>query len=191
MIKINLLPHREEAKKLKKNAFFSALVLSAMLGVLLVGLGYLYFQFLISDQNSANNIIVAENAKLKVRIKDVDTIEKEIAALKARQKAVEDLQSERNLPVDLMNEVIDKIPNGSYVTSLKKTSNKVALLGVAQSNQTVSDLLTVVSDDMPWNSKPQLIETKSKVMDFGMGRNGRVYDFSMNFLLDPVEKKDQ
>lgn len=191
MIRINLLPHREEAKKLKKKTFMSTLVLSALIGVMIVGFGYLYFQFLIADQNNANNIIKAENAKLKEKIKEVDSIEKEIAALKARQKAVEDLQSERNLPVDLMNEVIGKIPNGSYITSLKKTANKVALLGVAQSNQTVSDMLKVVSDDMPWDSKPQLVETKSKVMDFGGGRSGRVYDFSMNFLLNPIEKKDQ
>lgn len=191
MIRINLLPHREEAKKLRKKTFMSSLVLSALVGVGAVGLGYLYFQFLISDQNSANNLIRSENAKLKEKIKEVDSIEKEIVALKARQKAVEDLQSERNLPVDLMNEVIAKIPSGSYITSLKKTSKQVALLGVAQSNQTVSDLLTVVSDDMPWESKPQLIETKSKSMDFGQGRSGRVYDFSMNFLLNPIEKKDQ
>lgn len=191
MIKINLLPHREEAKKLRKNDFVGALFLSGLIGVFIVLVGYLYFQSLISDQNNANNIVRSENAKLKEKIKEVDLIEKEILALKARQKAVEDLQSERNLPVDLMNEVIEKIPNGSYITSLKKTSKQVALLGVAQSNQTVSELLKVVSEEMPWDAKPQLVETKSKTMEFGSGRSGRVYDFSMNFLLDPIEKKDQ
>ncbi|THU00683.1 fimbrial protein [Lampropedia puyangensis] len=190
MIRINLLPHREEAKKVKKNAFFASLGFSGLVGVLMVGLGYMYFQYLISDQENANQLIRTENARLKEKIKEVVSIEQEISALKARQKAVEDLQSERNTPVELFNQVANKIPNGSYISSLKKVGTQVSLLGVAQSNQTVSDLLKVVSDEMPWNSKPQLIETKSKSMDFGSGRFGRVYDFSMNFLLSPVAKQD-
>lgn len=184
MIRINLLPHREAAKKARKDKFMVSALLAGVAGLGIAALIYLYFQILIADQESANRMLEQENARLKVQIKEVETIEAEIAALKARQQAVEDLQSERNLPVDLMNHIIREVPNGSYVTSLQKTNKAVALQGMAQSNQTVSDLLGNVDRNMPWESRPQLVETKATDVDIGGGRKREVYGYSMNFRLD-------
>lgn len=184
MIRINLLPHREAAKKARKEKFMLSAALSALAGLGIAGIIYSYFQVLISDQESANRMIEQENAQLKVQIKEVNNIEAEIAALKARQQAVENLQSERNLPVDLMNHVIREVPNGSYVTSLNKTDKQVALQGMAQSNQTVSDLLRNIDKNMPWDSRAQLIETKATDIDLGGGKKRQVYGYAMNFRLD-------
>lgn len=184
MIRINLLPHREAAKKVRKERFMLSAVLSVVAGLGIAALIYAYFQLLIADQMSANRMLEQENARLKVIIKEVDEIEAEIAALKARQQAVEDLQSERNLPVDLMNHIVREVPNGSYVTLLKKEDKRVTLQGMAQSNQTVSDLLRNVERNMPWNAKSQLVETKATTIDIGAGRNREVYGYSMNFGLD-------
>src|SRR5690606_10131146 len=103
MIKINLLPHREEKRKQRKKEFAALMVLSAVVGALIVLLGGGYFASKLSNQEQRNNFIKTENAKLDVQIKEVATLKQEIEALKARQQAVEDLQSDRNQPVYLMD----------------------------------------------------------------------------------------
>lgn len=181
MIQINLLPHREAAKKVRKETFMASCVLSAIAGAAIAGGIYLFFQALIADQENANRMIEQENARLKDQIKEVANIEAEIAALKARQEAVENLQSERNLPVELLNEVVRETPNGSYVTSLNKTAKTVALMGIAQSNQTVADLLRNITDNMPWDSRPQLVETKAAKINLGANRERQAFGYSLNF----------
>ncbi|MDO4723358.1 MAG: PilN domain-containing protein [Comamonadaceae bacterium] len=184
MIQINLLPHREAAKKVRKETFMASCVLSAIAGAAIAGGIYLFFQTLITDQENANRMIEQENARLKDQIKEVANIEAEIAALKARQEAVENLQSERNLPVELLNEVVRETPNGSYVTSLNKTAKTVALTGVAQSNQTVADLLRNIGDEMPWDSRPQLVETKAAKINLGAKRERQAFGYSLSFGLN-------
>lgn len=183
MIRINLLPHREAAKKAKKEAFVSSCVLAALVGVLIAGCGYLVFQDLLDDQRSANDQLKVENDRLKLQIRDVATIEAEIAALKARQEAVENLQSERNLPVQLLNAVLVDMPTGSYVESLKQNGKTVGLRGKAQSNQTVADLLDNLSGQDLWDTKPDLVETKSSMVTLSNGQQRRVFDYDVNFSL--------
>ena len=91
MILINLLPHREAARKRRREAFYGTLVGAAILGVLIAGLGYLWFEAQISAQQDRNSFLKAEITKLEVEIKEISTLQEEIAALRARQQAVEDL----------------------------------------------------------------------------------------------------
>lgn len=191
MIRINLLPHREAAKKARKESFIASCALAAIVGAVAAGGVYLYFQGLIADQLAANRMIEQENARIKAQIQEVSTIEAEIAALKARQQAVENLQSERNVPVELMNQVIREIPGGSYVTALNKAANVVSVAGMAQSNQTVSDLLRNITDNMPWNTQPQLVETKVANINVGAGNQRQVYGYSLNFRLDKPGAVDE
>ena len=106
MILINLLPHREAAKKRRKEAFQINMVLAALGGLLIAGLIYWYFQVMIEGQQDKNNILRSEIKVLEAQIKEIEGLENEITALRARQKAVEDLQSDRNLPVHMLNELV-------------------------------------------------------------------------------------
>ena len=101
MILINLLPHREERRKRRKIAFFAGLGVAAVLGLLIVGAWYLIVQQTIEGQQERNRFLSTEIAKLDAQIKDIATLKAEIASLTARQKAVEGLQIDRNLPVHL------------------------------------------------------------------------------------------
>ena len=112
MILINLLPHREEKRKRKKIAFFAGLGLAAFAGLAVVGVWYVLVQQLTSAQRERNQYLSSEIAKLEVQIKDIATLKAEIESLKARQKAVEDLQIDRNLPVHLLNELVKQTPEG-------------------------------------------------------------------------------
>jgi type IV pilus assembly protein PilN len=179
MIRINLLPHREARRAERKREFFVMLVLHLILGgVIVLGVG-VFISNKISHQNERNQVIKTENAKLDEQIKEIATLKQEIDALIARQQAVEDLQSDRNQPVYLMDELVKQVPEGIYLRSFSQTGQRVALTGVAQSNERVSELLRNLGNSSPWLERPDLIEIHSVGM--GQGKDAKkVFEFSIN-----------
>lgn len=183
MILINLLPHREAARKRRREAFQAALFASFLMGLVIAGAIYWWLQMLISEQQEKNNFLKQEIAVLENQIKEIANIEDEIAALVARQKAVENLQSDRNTPVHLLNELVKQLPDGVYVSSFKQTDRSVTLQGMAQSNERVSELLRNLSDNSPWISKPELQEIVSATVPLSPKDQRRVSSFRMKFTL--------
>jgi type IV pilus assembly protein PilN len=176
VILINLLPHREEKRKRRKAAYFTGLAAGAVAGVVVVGLWYFVLDEMKSAQMERNAFLGAEIKKLEAQIKDIANLRAEIDALKARQKAVEDLQTDRNIPVYLLNELVKQTPEGVYLNSIKQTGQVVAVNGVAQSNERVSEFLRNTLYNSQWLEKPELIEIR--VGGQAAGRQ-RSYDFSM------------
>lgn len=158
MILINLLPHREAARKRRRDIFNVSLGASALFGGLVAGGIFLWYTAAISAQQSTNTILETEIKKLESQIKDISGLEAEIAALRARQQAVEDLQSDRNLPVHLLTEIVNQLPDGVYVGKMVQADQLVTITGVAQSNERVSELLRNLSSNTPWFTKPELVE---------------------------------
>jgi type IV pilus assembly protein PilN len=158
MILINLLPHREAARKRQKEQFFTQLGLSALLGGIICGAVFTWYQGQIATQQERNSFLQREIAKLDVEIKDIASLQKEIASLRARQTAVEDLQGDRNLPVHLLDELVAQLPDGIYLSSMKQENQSVLLTGVAQSQERVSELLRNLGNNSPWLSRPELVE---------------------------------
>ena len=158
MILINLLPHREIARKKRKDMFNVGMGLAALVGVMVATLVFLWFQAQISAQQDKNQILQTEIKKFDAQIKDIAGLEAEIAALRARQQAVEDLQADRNMPVHLLTELVQQLPEGVYVNSMRQDGQNVSLLGVAQSNERVSELLRNLSSNSTWLTKPELVE---------------------------------
>lgn len=158
MILINLLPHREAARKRRRESFYVSLGAAALVGGLLAGAGYLWLQAQIESQQSRNSLLQAEIKKLDNEIKEISTLQAEIAALRARQQSVENLQGDRNLPVHLLNELVRQLPDGVYFTSMKQENQTVTLQGMAQSNERVSELLRNLDSGSPWLAKPELVE---------------------------------
>lgn len=158
MILINLLPHREVARKLRKDQFNVTLAGSVLLGCLVGGLIFLWYQSQITGQQDRNHLLQSEISQFDKQIKDIAGLEGEIKALRARQQAVEDLQADRNLPVHLLTELVTQLPDGVYVASMRQENQIVTLQGVAQSNERVSELLRNLANNTPWFSKPELVE---------------------------------
>lgn len=183
MILINLLPHREAARKRRRESFQAVMLLSAIIGLLIAGAIYLWFQAMIENQQSRNTFIASETAILDKQIKEIANIEEEITALRARQKAVEDLQADRNLPVHLLNELVLQLPDGVYLTSLAQTGQVITLKGMAQSNERVSEMLRNLSENTPWFSKPQLAEIVTASVALSARDQRRVPSFTLSFQL--------
>ena len=158
MILINLLPHREAARKRRKEVFNVSLGAAAALGGIIAGVVFLWYQTVISAQQTTNVVLETEIKKLESQIKDIAGLEAEIAALRARQQAVEDLQADRNLPVHLLTEIVNQLPDGVYISKLVQVNQLVTINGTAQSNERVSELLRNLANNTPWFAKPQLVE---------------------------------
>lgn len=179
MILINLLPHREAARKRRKEAFFVSLGAAALLGGLICGAVYVWYQAQISSQQGKNTFLQGEIKKLEIQIKDVANLQAEIASLRARQQAVEDLQSGRNMPVHLLNELVKQLPDGVYVNSMKQDGTNVSLAGVAQSNERVSELLRNLANNSTWLMRPELIEIVASSVALSARDQRRVSNFSI------------
>lgn len=183
MILINLLPHREAARKRRKEAFQATMLVSALVGLAVAGVIYWWFQMMIVDQQGRNAFLQQEIRVLEGQIKEIATIEDEIASLRARQKAVEDLQSDRNLPVHMLNELVAQLPDGVYITSLKQVDQVVTMQGMAQSNERVSEMLRNLTNNTPWFSKPELVEIVANNVALTTRDQRRVAAFNLRFRL--------
>ncbi len=179
MIRINLLPHREAKRKERINAFYAMLLMALTMGGLVVLAVGGFIANKISIQSERNDFIKAENTRLDGEIKKIASLKQEIEALKARQQAVEDLQSDRNQPVYLMDELVKQTPEGIYLRSFKQNGQRVALNGFAQSNERVSELLRNLGNNSQWLERPDLIEIRST--GAGQGKDAKkVFDFTVN-----------
>lgn len=183
MILVNLLPHREAARKRRREAFFATLGLAAIAGLLISGAVYSWYLTQIETQRGKNLFLKTEITRLEGQIKEISTLQAEIAALKARQNAVEDLQGNRNLPVYLLTELVKQLPDGVYITSMKQDNQNVQITGVAQSNERVSELLRNFSNNSPFLSKPELIEITAGSVALSPRDQRRVANFSMRVAL--------
>lgn len=190
MIKINLLPHREEKRKKRQSEFYAMLGLAgtvAALVVILVGFG---IGNKISEQDQRNTFIKTENARLDIQIKEISTLKQDIEALKARQQAVEDLQGDRNQPVYLMDELVKQTPEGVYLRAFKQDGQRVIMNGYAQSNERVSEFLRNLSNNSPWLNLPELIEIRST--NLGQGKDAKkVFEFTVNVGIKRPRDKEQ
>lgn len=179
MILINLLPYREEKRKRRKTAFFAGLGLSALVGLGLVFAMYVLLQHLTSEQQRRNQYLSTEIERLDNQIKDIANLRSEIDALNSRQRAVEDLQTDRNTPVQLLNALAQHTPEGVYLTAIRQIDKVVTINGIAQTNERVAEFLRSVSRNSEWLDRPELVEVKVANLSTSSRDQKRLFDFSM------------
>ena len=184
MILINLLPHREEKRRLRKQAFFAGLGLSLAAGALIVALAYGVQAQMISSQQERNEFMRSAITKLDEEIKDVSALKAEIESLKARQRAVEDLQTDRNMPVYLLNELVAQTPEGIYLTTIRQNGRTVQVSGMAQTNERVAEFLRNTGGRSTWLERPELVEIKASNQSAKDARSAKhLFEFTMRVSL--------
>ncbi len=189
-IRVNLLPHRAEKRERQKKAFFFMTALSVLAGAALVFAVWSVLQGQIASQRERNDFISAENRKLDLQIREIATLRQEIDALRSRQRAVEDLQADRNQPVYLMDELARQVPEGIYLRAIKQDDKKVNVAGYAASNERVSEFLRNLQSNSKFLERPELVEIRlSGQQPPGVQR--RLFDFSLNFTLKPTPERAQ
>ena len=164
MVRINLLPHREQKRQARQRQFVSLAVGLAILGIAVVGLGHVVIAARIDNQNSRNNLLKTEIAKLDEQIKEIDRLRDQTQALLARKQVVETLQANRTEAVHLLDQLVRQLPDGVYLRTVRQNGTRVTLVGYAQSNARVSTLMRNI-ESSPWLASPELIEIRSVAVD--------------------------
>lgn len=186
-IRINLLPHRAARRDRQKKLFWFLTGMSVLAGVAAIGLVWVALQGILGRQADRNQFIAAENRKLDGQIKEIANLRQDIEALRARQRAVEDLQADRNQPVYLLTELTRQTPEGIYLRSLKQEGLRVSLTGWATSNERVSEYLRNLQNNSPYIEKPELGEIRAAT-----GTAGRkLFDFALSFSMRPTPERAQ
>jgi type IV pilus assembly protein PilN len=184
MIRLNLLPHREQKRQARKKQFISLSISIAILGLAVVALVHVVMAGRIDNQNGRNALLKSEIAKLDEQIKEIDRLREQTQALLARKQIVETLQTNRTEAVHLIDQIVRQIPDGIYLRSVKQSDNRVTLIGYAQSNARVSTLMRNI-ESSPWLEKPALVEIKSVQLPAG-----RVNEFTLNLMVKRAAPPD-
>lgn len=192
MIRVNLLPHREQKRQRRRTQLIALGVVTVIAALVVTGLVHTYFANLISAQEAKNKFLQKEIDALKVEIAEIDKLKEQIEALKARKGVIESLQNDRNEAVRLLEQLTQRTPTGVQLKSVKQTGTKVALIGYTQGGSRVSQFMrNLESSDLL--SLPKLGEVK-KATDKAKTKEGDVSEFNLEFMIkraQPEESKDK
>jgi len=188
MIRINLLPHREQRRQARQRQFVSLSIGLAVLGILVVFVVHGVFVAQIENQQSRNTLLKSEIGKLDEQIKEIDKLREQTQALLARKQVVETLQSNRTEAVHLLDQMVRQLPDGIYLRSMKQAGAKVTLIGYAQSNARVSTLMRNI-ESSPWITQPELVEIKS--VPSPVNKDLRVSEFTLNVQVKKVAPPEE
>jgi len=177
VIRVNLLPHREEARKRRQQQFGVLAGISVVIGALVAGAVWLFLDQQVTLQQQNVAYMKGEIAKLDKQIEEIRKIREETASLLAKKQVVEGLQSNRSEPVQLLDQLLRQLPEGVYLKNVKQTGPKVNLSGYAQSNARVSTLMRNLGAS-PYLENPELVEIKAVPAPDKSGN--RVNEFNMN-----------
>jgi type IV pilus assembly protein PilN len=174
VIRVNLLPHREEKRRARRQQFY------ALLGLAVVVAGAIWFVVfgiingLISSQDDTNTFLKKEIASLDREIEEIKRLREQTESLLSRKNVIESLQANRTETVHLFNELVRQVPDGIYLKAMHQTGQKINLTGYAQSNARVSTLMRNLAAS-PLLERPDLIQINSTTVN-----NRRVSEFNLD-----------
>ncbi len=161
MARINLLPWREQQRHRRKRNL-GILALAALGSVLLLGvLLKVQIDAMIDAQRARNVYLEGQIAILNRRIREINELEKRKAELLARMGVIQELQESRPEIVHLLDQLVDAVPAGVFLTKLQQAGGRITLEGRAQSNARVSALMRNI-EAAAWVGKPELLLIENK-----------------------------
>src|SRR5437762_2759585 len=138
MVKINLLDWRQGLREKRRKRFFAVLILSALAAMLTVLAGVGVLNQRVDHQKARNELLRKEIADLDKQIVEIQELEKVKANLLARMRVIEKLQATRSAMVHFFDEIVNTLPEGVYLTTMRQQSDEVAIDGIAESNGRIS-----------------------------------------------------
>lgn len=184
MIRINLLPHREQKRVARQRQLAFLAGAASVLGILIVFMGHTVLSAQIDNQAARNQFLETETKKLDAEIAEIKILKEQTQAMLARKQVVETLQSNRSAAVYLMDQLVRQLPDGVYLKLVKQTGDSISLQGYAQSNARVATLMRSL-EESPWLRTPNLIEVKAATIN-----NIRVSEFTLTVNLAPPKAAD-
>jgi type IV pilus assembly protein PilN len=184
VIRINLLPHREEKRKARRQQFILLSALMALAGLVVWFIGHTLIAGYVDGQDAKNAFLKQEIAALDKDIVEIKGLREQAEALLSRKQVIESLQTNRTETVLVFNELARQLPEGVYLKALKQTGPRINLVGYAQSNARVSNLMRNL-EASPHLQSADLVEVKAAVLN-----TRRVSEFSLNVSVERAKAQD-
>ena len=178
MIRINLLPHREEKRKERRRQFYVTTGLMFALGVAAWLLVHMINAGKLDHQNERNEFFKREIAGLDLEIAAIKDLRGQIDRLLARKQVIETLQSNRAETVHLFNELAARIPSGVFLTTVSQSGDRITLKGYAQTNARISTMMTNLNDS-PFLEGSEVVKSVAEMLN-----NRRMYSFEINVYIE-------
>ena len=185
MIRINLLPHREEKRKARRQQFIALAGMTVVLAGVIALLVHTINAGRIEDQQAKNEFLRQEIALLDKQIDEIKRLKQQIDALLSRKQVIEALQANRTETVQVLNELARQVPEGVYIRSVKQTGPRLNMVGFAQSGARVSNLMRNL-EGSPLFGQPVLVEIRAATQN-----NRNVTQFILNVDITRPKPEDQ
>jgi type IV pilus assembly protein PilN len=156
MTKINLLDWRTARRQKRKQEFMVLLALGGLISAAVVLLTYFGMDAAVEHQQKRNAYLQTQIAEMDKQIKEIQELQKTKSSLLARMRVIEQLQQSRSATVHFFDEIINTLPDGVYLTSIKQSGSNVTLDGIAESNGRISAYMKNL-DSSPWFTNPKLV----------------------------------
>lgn len=160
-VKINLLDWRAELKAVRQQQFFVMLGASALLAIGSIAVVYFGVSSAIDYQRERNRFLEQQIVEMDKKIREIEELEKVKANLLARMKVIEELQASRAAMVHFFDEILNTLPEGVYIKSLRQSGAGVTVEGVAESNNRVSAYMKNIESSR-WFADPRLVVINTK-----------------------------
>ena len=138
---INLLPWREARRQRQRRQLWAAIVVICIVAASVFATAWWTQSEEISFQKSRNAYLLREIRNVQVQLEEIDQIKQRKSALVARMTIIRQLQQERVGIVRALDNLVRALPEGLFFESAKRSQGSFKLVGVAQSNARVSELM--------------------------------------------------
>lgn len=187
MIRVNLLPHRQERREARQREFGLMAMASAIAASVIIFMGLTYINSRTEGQVERNNRLDTAIVALDKEISDIKDLKDQISAMLERKQVVENLQTNRSQAVVVLDELSRQLPEGMYLKSIKQQGNVITIEGIADTNARVATLVRNLSTST-WLESPVLVEIKSELIN-SLKQNA--FTLTVNIKAPKLEAEEQ
>ncbi|MBD0764692.1 MULTISPECIES: PilN domain-containing protein [Neisseria] len=182
LIKINLLPYREEINKRKQQQFKTLMYGAVLIGLASVAGTYLFIDNMTNNQLERNTLLETSIAHLDSELTEIQKLKQEKDAFLLKKNKIEELQLKRLQAAKILDSLNETIPDNTYLTSLEAvTSDSYRLNGRTSSDNRVANMMRAMPNTGIFN-QPELLSIK---------KNNSYQEFTLQATLNPIVKASE
>ncbi|WP_298443298.1 PilN domain-containing protein [uncultured Ferrimonas sp.] len=155
MAHINLLPWREAQRARLKQQYLLILAIIAGFTLLVVMGISMWLGQMQENQRERNQYLQAEILNLDIQIREIREIKEQKQKLLTRIDVIRQLQQQRHVPVQVMNELARVMVPGVYLTQVSVNGSAVSIQGYCDSNNHLASMMRQV-ESARWLSEPKV-----------------------------------
>ncbi|HGG9827040.1 TPA: PilN domain-containing protein [Neisseria meningitidis] len=179
LIKINLLPYREEMNKRKQQQFKTLMYGAVLTGVAAVAATHLFIDNMINNQSERNTLLETSIAHLDTELSEIQKLKQEKDAFLIKKNKVEELQLKRLQAAKILDSLNEAVPGSTYLTSLDAvTADSYRLSGRTSSDNRVAAMMRAMPNTGIFK-QPELLSIK---------KNNSHQEFTLQATLQPIVK---